>query len=268
VDVATQPGAVRAAVAALAPAAGHYLYVSSRSVYADESVPGLDERAAIVQPLDADELRDPADYGAAKVACEQAVLDGFGSERALVARSGLIGGPGDATGRSTYWPWRFARPADPDGAVLVPDATGLVELTDVRDLAAWLLRAAEAGLAGVFNTAGESLPLLEHLAVARRVAGHAGPLVLAAEQDLLRLGVEQWMGPRSLPLWVADPAYAGLGSCDSRRAVAAGLRIRPLEETLADGLADELASGRPNPHGAGLTDDEERELLAAVRGRG
>ena len=44
-------------------------------------------------------------------------------DRALVARSGLIAGPGDHTDRTGYWPLRFARPATTDGAVLV-----LVEL--------------------------------------------------------------------------------------------------------------------------------------------
>jgi len=78
-------------------------------------------------------------YGAAKVACEHAVLAGFGNSRTVMARAGLIGGPGDLSGRSGYWPWRFAHPSGNNGAVLVPDVPELpTAVIDVRDLAAWL----------------------------------------------------------------------------------------------------------------------------------
>ncbi len=48
---------------------------------------------------------------------------------------------------------------------------------------------------------------------------------------------------------------------DTSRARAAGLVTRPLDETLTDTLAWELARPEPGPHGAGLTDKEERSLL-------
>ena len=63
------------------------------------------------------------DYGAAKVACENAVLASFGKSRTVMARAELIGGPGDVSGRSGYWPWRFAHPSRNNGAVLVPDVS-------------------------------------------------------------------------------------------------------------------------------------------------
>ena len=57
---------------------------------------------------------------------------------ATLARAGLIGGPGDESGRSGYWPWRFAHPVDGrDGAVpevVVPDDPQYpTALIDVRD---------------------------------------------------------------------------------------------------------------------------------------
>lgn len=191
-----------------------------------------------------------------------AVLDEFGTERALVARAGLIGGPGDTFGRSGYWPWRFAHPSNPNRAVLVPDdplvPTGLI---DVRDLAVWLVTCAEAGMTGVYNAAGESRPLSDHLAVARAVAGHTGPVVAAPPLWLVEHGVQMWMGPKSLPLWIDDPDWYGLNARSSHRAPAAGLSTRSLEDTLVDTLAWE--EGHPDrvPHGAGLTDDEEDQLL-------
>jgi nucleoside-diphosphate-sugar epimerase len=209
-------------------------------------------------------LSDPEDYGRAKVACERFVLDGIGGSRALVARAGLIGGPGDWSGRTGYWPLRFARPADPDGRVLVPAIPDLgVQVLDVRDLAGWLLDGAENRTAGIFNAGGPTRALADHLEVAREVAGHRGELVPVDQDWLVGHGVEPWMGPRSLPLWLEFPGWAGLNCHDASRAAAVGLRPRPIEETLADTLAWELEQGADRPRRAGLPDAEERELLAA-----
>jgi len=156
VDVARHPGHVRRAVAALEPAAGRYLFVSSANVYAGHGVMGEDEDAELLPPLGSDVMESMETYGEAKVACEQAVLRAFGGGRTLVARAALIGGPGDVSGRSGYWPWRFAHPSNPEQAVLLPDDPQVpTAIIDVRDLAAWLVGCAEAGTTGVFDTAGE-----------------------------------------------------------------------------------------------------------------
>ena len=82
-------------------------------------------------------MQDMETYGQAKVACEQHVLAAFGASRSLIARVGLIGGPGDVFDRSGYWPLRFACPVGPAGRVLVPDVPDLAtQVLDVRDLAA------------------------------------------------------------------------------------------------------------------------------------
>ena len=264
VDVTRQPGQARRAVEQLGPRSGHWVYVSSSSVYADTATTGVDESGALLPALDDEVLRDPEDYGRAKVACEQFVLAGIRPDHSLIARVGLIGGPGDLFGRTGYWPLRFARPADPDGRVLVPSVPGLgVQVIDVRDLASWLVDAAERAISGIYNAGGPTLRLDEHLAVARRIAGHDGAVIEASQEWLLAHGVEQWMGPRSLPLWLETPAWAGLNSHDASRAVALGLRARPLEETLADVLRWELEQGADRPRRAGLTAQEERDLLEA-----
>lgn len=259
-DVARDPAQVRTAVEALD--AAWYGFVSTGNVYADTATPHLDETAALLDPDE--EPADPGQaYGAGKVVCERLVLDRFG-DRALIARAGLIGGPGDHTGRSTYWPWRFAHPSG--DAVLVPDAFGRSsQLIDVRDLAAWLIGSAERGTAGVCDAVGPEVPLGEHLGDARIVGGFVGRVVPAPEPWLAERGVQEWMGPRSLPLWLADPAWQGFAARDGSRAVAAGLRRRPLRDTLRDALAWEEQQPE-HPHGAGLADDEERALLALLRG--
>ena len=267
-DVGRHPGQVRTAVEALRGLAGHYVFVSSGNVYAHHRAPGQDESTPLLDPLDNDVMESMAVYGQAKVACEQHVQRVFGPEHALVARVGLIGGPGDPFDRSGYWPLRFARPAAADGAVLVPGAPGLAtQLIDVRDLAVWLVDAAARQLSGTYNVAGPTLTLADHLKVARQVAGHTEPIVPVEEQWLTDHGVQPWMGERSLPLWLNDPDWLGFNARDTRAAQAAGLVTRPLAETLADTLEWELTQDTDRVRLAGLTAADERELLGDWRSR-
>lgn len=141
VDVSGQPGQVRAATAALIARTGFFVFISTGNVYADHSIPGQDETAPLLLPLAVDVMKSRESYGEAKVACERHVLDAFSPDRTLIVRAGLIGGPGDTSDRTGYWPLRFARPAAPDGSVLVPDAPGeCIQVVDVRDLADGLSR--------------------------------------------------------------------------------------------------------------------------------
>ncbi len=267
IDVARQPGQVRRAVAALAGRSEAFVFVSSGNVYADHATLAQTEDAELLPALPGDVMHSMETYGEAKVACEQHVLSAYGPERSLIARVGLIGGPGDIFDRTGYWPLRFARPAADDRAVLVPDAPALgTQVIDVRDLAGWLVTAGCSGLRGVFNAGGQTMPLSDHLAVARAVADHAGPVVAAPEQWLLDRGVQPWMGERSLPLWFADPEWVGFNTHDSSKARAAGLTTRPLEDTLADVLAWELSRDLSRTRRAGLTDADERALLGDLRG--
>jgi nucleoside-diphosphate-sugar epimerase len=232
-------------------------------VYADHERVGQDESAALLPPLQAEVMETMDTYGQAKVACERHVLDAFGEDRSLIVRVGLIGGPGDASDRTGYWPLRFARATGSDRRVLIPDAPGLpTQVLDVRDLARWVIDRACSGDTGILNATGETMCFAEHIDTARRVAAHQGPVVSVGSEWLLKQGVTPWMGPKSLPLWLPMPEYAGFCARDSSAAAKAGLSRRSLESTLRDTLAWEL-SRNPSPavRGAGLSDADEASLL-------
>jgi 2'-hydroxyisoflavone reductase len=265
VDVTRQPGQAKGAVAALAGRTNLFVFVSSGNVYADHSEVGQDESGALLEALEGDVMESMEVYGQAKVACERHVMRAFGPDRALILRVGLIGGPDDVFDRSGYWPLRFARPASEDGSVLVPDAPDLsAQVIDVRDLAASIVDMGARCVTGTFNATGETMSFPQHLQIARVAAGHTGPVVRADPQWLLSHGVQAWMGERSLPLWLDDPDWFGFNARDSTKARRAGLTTRPLNETLADTLAWELTRDRSRTRRAGLSDDDERELLAAL----
>ena len=257
------PGDVRLSAEALVDA-GQYLFVSSVSAYASLVHPGEDERAPLsafegVPPDD----RSVAHYGAQKAACE-AALRALWGERALVVRPGLIVGPGDPTGRFSHWPWRAAA----GGTMLVPDSPSPLQMIDVRDLAAWMLRLLEDGVRGDFNATGPvgaptAWPQVIDACIAAAVrAGHVPATPHAVSEAFLQAeGVRLWT---ELPLWIpaSEADSQGFLAVSVARAQAAGLRTRPLRETAADILAEPIPAPDDARRQGKLTLERERDLLA------
>ena len=257
IDVSRQPGQVRSALEALGWMTSHWTFVSTGSVYADQSGP-LTEDSPLLEPVEGD-VADPETYGEGKVACERAVRS---HPHHLVIRVGLIGGPGDRSDRLGYYVSRFASARDQ--AVLVPDvASQPMQVIDVRDLAHWIVAAAEAGSTGIVHGAGEQTTVGELVRLSAEVAGFSGQQVRADEEWLRSRQVEEWMGPRSLPLWL-PASHHGMGLMDDARALEHGLARRPLADTLRDVLSYEKDQGLDRSRKAGLSRDDELELLAEL----
>ncbi len=236
------PAVVRAAAEQLRDS-GRYVFVSSISVYAnfDEA---WDEAGPIAElgDLPIDELApDFSNYGALKALCEAEVDAVFG-DRALIVRPGLIGGPYDPTGRFTYWAQRLGR----GGEILAPGPDRDTQFIDVRDLAEWMVEAVERELSGTYNATNDGVPWAELLAGA--------DVTWVTDEFLQEHDVGEWM---ELPLWIAG----GRVEVDVSKAVGAGLRFRPLAETIAG------AAGAPAAEGVGLTPEREAGLLKAWRER-
>jgi 2'-hydroxyisoflavone reductase len=247
------PRVQRMSAELLRSAVGRYVFVSSISVYADFSRP-VDEESAVAVLDDPFSEDVEADYGALKAACERVVADVFGARGASV-RAGLLVGPHDPTDRFTYWPRRLAEGGD----VLAPgDPAAPVQLVDARDLGSWLVELAEHGPDGVFNATGPAAPMTLAQLLERAIAavGSDARLVWTEEQRILDAEVQPWM---ELPLWVPGENWAGFMRADIDRALAAGLRLRPVEETVRDTLAWSREAGEQRPT---LSREKERAILA------
>jgi 2'-hydroxyisoflavone reductase len=239
--------------AALAASGAHLVFVSSCNVYPAWPAEPVGEDSPVWESGD--------DYGPQKAASERAAEAALPGRVASV-RAWLICGPHDNVFRLPWWVRRIAQ----GGRVPAPgDAARTVQVIDARDLAAWMLDLGERRIAGAFNgTAPRGRTTMgEALEAAVQATGSAAELVWIPNERLLEAGAEPWT---ELPLWL--PA-AGTWDVATERAQAAGLRCRPVAETIADvwtwlreGGESELdawrSEHRPRPMSAG----REAELLA------
>lgn len=258
VEVSWQPELVRSALAEVD--AGHWVYVSSISVYADRQDPTSFETVPAWQGSGEATI---ADYGEAKIACEETYAKTLDSSSYVVARAGLIGGYGDRTDRLGYWPARTAAAIGDRREMLVPEPTSTpVQVIDVLDLAAWLVHCATEKVSGVYDAVGPVTTLRDVLATSAVAAGTSPTYVGAVSEQLESAGVRPWMGPESLPLWA--PGMGGLMQRSTAEAEAAGLRLRPYEETVADALRWERELGIERARTSGLSAEREKAVLSSL----
>ncbi|MDO4686932.1 MAG: NAD-dependent epimerase/dehydratase family protein [Corynebacterium sp.] len=254
IELTSHPRFIHDAAATLN--ASHWVYVSSSSTYARFDTPEPDEQTSVWPPFNGDMLENQADYGPAKVACEDIVRRH--TDNHTIIRPGLIGGFGDTTSRSTYYPWRFAHPSGTQ--VAIPDPTFPLSLVDARDLATWIIHCIETPITGTFNIAGETATVADVVKHSIALSDSKAVPFIIDDVTLAAAHVSPWMGPHSMPLWTGgDPAWRYIATLNSQKARQHGFTSRPLQETLAAALEYQIQSGAPT--GAGLTDAEERALI-------
>lgn len=260
---ATLPRWVRDAAQLLKGHVHQYVFISTVSVYADASKPGMDETAAVETTAmpDADRVTNQ-NYGALKALAEKAFPG-----QTTVIRPGLIVGPGDTSDRFTYWPVRIAR----GGEVLAPgDPNDPVQFIDARDLGEWSIRMVEQGDTGTYNALGPKAPLsiAEMLYGIRAITSADVKFTWAPADFLASQKVSPW---GDMPVWVPGQGEtAGFSRMSNQRAVAKGLTFRPLADTARATLEDYQARLKAKPDMkllAGISPQRETDALAAWHAR-
>jgi 2'-hydroxyisoflavone reductase len=242
----------------LADHTAHYTFISSISVFKDNSKADKDEHGEVCRLEDTTvETIDGGTYGGLKVLCEEAAEQALPG-RTLNIRPGLIVGPHDPTDRFTYWPLRIAQGGD----ILTPrDHSVPVQVIDVRDLSDWNIRMIEQNKTGVYNATGPEYALSFGAMVeaCRRDSAPPPNLIHVDEEWLEEKEVHAWS---DIPVWIPDtPDMHGFARINCRKAISDGLTFRPIRDIAADTL--DWARSRPQDYEirAGLKPDRESKLL-------
>jgi nucleoside-diphosphate-sugar epimerase len=250
---------VEASARLLAGRVGHYVFVSSVNAHPDWPEQPVDESSRTWETGD-------DEYGPQKAAAERAVEAALPG-RWNAIRAGLIVGPHDNIFRLPWWVRRIAEGGD----VLAPgDPERPLQLIDARDLSAWMLDLGERGVAGAFCATGpRGMTTMGGLLEAAVAATGSGARLHWAPDALLRdSGLQAWV---EIPLWLPGDEFPGAWRIGTAAAEAAGLRARPVEETVADvwawlrdGGADELHDWGAEARATGIPPEREAELLARL----
>lgn len=275
------PKTVTDAMDVLRPAMGQFVVISTISAYGSMGTPGQDETAPVATCSDAvaagitTHREVGANYGAMKARVEAAAEARFPGE-VNVIRPGLIVGPRDTTGRYTYWPVR----ASEGGKMLAP-GTGndFVQVVDVNDLADFTIHCCEKRHMGIYTAVSPSgeRTMRDVIESCTRVTGPGSAEPVWVDADFLQSqGIAAW---QNMPAWIpaSSDGYTGIGQLSTAKAIAAGLKTRPLDETNRNTLAyytqrqaelraeqgDEFADDWATKIRGGISREREAEVLKA-----
>jgi nucleoside-diphosphate-sugar epimerase len=252
------PRQVRSLARALDGRGGRYVYISSVSAYKAPLESGYDENAPLADCPDPDAAEvTPQNYGGLKVACEQAATELFGAQTTIIRPTYVIG-PHDRSYRFTWWVDRLAR----GGNVLAPgDPVAPIQVIDARDQGTWTIRLLDESITGTFHSVSPEPPfgfgeMLE--AIAAEVAP-AGTRLTWVDSDFL---LAEGLDGAIVPLWdEGDEKEATACLASPAAAFAAGLRPRPLRQSIADIRAEDRVPGTGRA-GVGVPAEREADVLA------
>jgi 2'-hydroxyisoflavone reductase len=232
----------------LAGRLGRYVQVSSVSAYDPPRATVHEDAPLHPDPPSGVEDVTVRYYGPLKAACERAAWARFGE--IAVVRPAYVCGPYDPEDSFTYWVRRMADGGD----VVVRDASAPMQIIDVRDLGAFLVRCAATAVVGSFDGVGPFAPTASLL-------GDIAPpnvsfrLVEVDSAALATAGV-------TLPMMLDDPHDAVISSRPGTLARAAGLVTRSAADTADATRRWDDERGRP-PLTKGPSREEEADLLRA-----
>lgn len=257
-DTGYVPKYVKMSAELLAPSVRYCLYISSISAYASFATPN-DEHSPLGKLADPETDKVTNDtYGPMKALCEQYSAAAF-RDRMSIVRPGYIVGPLDSTDRFTYWPVRASR----GGEMLAPGTPkDPIQVIDVRDLASFMMTLVEKRTSGIFNavTPPRALTMGDLVTASVRASPKAGTKVAwVSEEFLTKHDIE-------VPIWAPTKGeYAGASLTAIESARAAGLKSRPLDETVRDTLAwfESLPAERRGKLRSGLDSAKEADTLRA-----
>lgn len=259
----SNPKWVRDAGIALKGRTKHYIFVSTISVFSDNSKP-IDENGPLNMPSDIDAPYNAQAYGSNKVRSEMEAKTQFG-ENVTIVRPGLIVGAGDLSDRFSYWPVRIEK----GGEILAPMPDDPVQYVDARDLAEWMIRLAETRTMGTFNATGPKTPtnIGEMLYGIKSVMTTDAKFVWVPHEFLTENQVRGWS---ELPVWVPPAGRtAGFSRVDCSKAYAAGLTFRPLADTAKETIDwyHKRPAAEQEKLRAGLAPDKEKTVIAAWKAK-
>jgi 2'-hydroxyisoflavone reductase len=265
----TRPRWVREAAETLKGRVGHYVFISTISVYAANDTPGADETAAVAT-TDTPDVEDGPNYGRLygplKALSEKEAEKAFPG-RTLIIRPGLIVGIGDQTDRFTYWPVRIAK----GGEVLAPPADDPVQIIDARDISEWTIRCCESKTYGVFNATGPAarFTVKQMLDGIKSTVSSSATIVHVASEFLAEQTppVRGWS---ELPVWLAPKGQtAGFTQRSIAKALQNGLTFRPFPDTVRETLAfyNQQSEARKAELRAGIAPEREAAVLAAWKAK-
>ncbi len=259
------PRLVRDSAELLKDAVGRYIFTSTVSVYPIDGTRGsFDEYGPVQIPEEPESEEIRKYYGQLKVLCEQAVEEAYPGRNSIL-RPTVIVGPGDPTDRFTYWPARI----DKGGEVLAPgDPRSPIQYIDVIDLAEFFIHMAETGENGIYNVVGPEgrLSTAEFLYGIRAVSNTPVRFTWVDKEFLDAEDIQPW---RDVPIWSPLPTPMAPPMFLNARAIAKGLKFRPLAQTTHATIRwfKTLPAERQANLKAGMSMEREAEVLAAWHAR-
>jgi 2'-hydroxyisoflavone reductase len=254
------PTTVASAAEFLRDRAGHYLYVSSIAAYDSKEFEraGIEENAPL-EPWNGTGRK----YNRGKAESERRLHAIFG-DRITIVRPGPIKGYRDTTSDLLTWLIR----AQNGGQHIAPgDGSDPVEIVDVKDVARFLMLAADQSFYGTFNLTGRPMGFREFLAACKATTHSDAQFVWIPQDFLHRQGLETdfalGLFAGNFPFWRPPGAKPGLWQVSSEKAFRAGWQTRTFQETALDCLSYFRSRDKTLDWDDYLSPDKEKQVLDA-----